>query len=220
MTKQVLYVRLAASVIECDLEQVEALAREVLARGEDPLEAINEGLIKGIEEVGRRFQAGEYFLPELIYGAEAMKAGLAILEPEVARRKQARTKRGKVVLGTVEGDLHDIGKSLVGLMLTIEGFEVKDLGVDAPTTKFVEVMQAQNPDLMGLSALMTTTMTKQRDVIEALQEAGLRERVKVMVGGAAVTGSWAEEIGADGYAEDAVASVDLATELMRQVHRP
>ena len=215
MTRRVLYAKLEASVVECDLEQVGASAREVLVREEDPLEAINEGLIKGIEEVGRRFQTGEYFLPELISGAEAMKAGLAILEPELARRNVARSKRGKVVLGTVEGDLHDIGKSLVGLMLTVGGFEVIDLGVDVPARKFVEVMQAQKPDLMGLSALMTTTMTKQRDVIQALLEAGFRERIKVMVGGAAATQGWAQEIGADGYAADAVASVDLATQLMR-----
>jgi methylmalonyl-CoA mutase cobalamin-binding domain/chain len=145
---------------------------------------------------------------------EAMKAALNILEPELAKGGVGRELAGTVVLGTIEGDIHDIGKTLVGTMLTVAGFKVIDLGVDVPVMSLVETARESNADLIGVSALLTTTMSKQRDVVEALEDLGLRPQVKVMVGGAPVTSSWAEEIGADGYSEDAVGAVAVARELV------
>jgi len=167
-----------------------------------------------VNYVGEQFAQGEMFLPDLVLAGEAMKAAVAVLEPEMARRGAERKMLGKVVLGTVAGDIHEIGKTLVGTMLASSGFQVYDLGVDVPIGTFVEKVRQVNADIVGLSALLTTTMARQRDVIEALDEAGLRPKVKVMVGGAPVTGSWADEIGADGYSEDAIGAVAVAKRLM------
>jgi corrinoid protein of di/trimethylamine methyltransferase len=170
----------------------------------------------GVNEVGDQFSRGDMFLPELVAAGEAMKAAVAVLEPEMAKTGAAREIEGKVVVGTVQGDIHDIGKTLVGTMLSASGFEVYDLGVDVPIMKFVETARQVGADIIGLSALITTTMGKQRDVIEALDDMGMRAQVKVMVGGAPVTHSWAEEIGADGYSEDAVGAVSLAKRLVAE----
>jgi corrinoid protein of di/trimethylamine methyltransferase len=208
-----LYEKLAQSVIDGEPEDAEQIAKQALAEGLDPLTCINEGLTKGIQRVGELFASGEYFLPELIIGAEAMKLALAILEPAMVG-DQSREVVGTVVLGTVEGDMHEIGKTLVGTMLTANGFKVIDLGVDMSTDKFIEAVKENNADIVGASALLTTTMLQQGKIIEALEAEGLRGQVKVMVGGAPVTESFASEIGADGYAEDAISAVDLAFRLI------
>jgi trimethylamine corrinoid protein len=213
MTEE-LYKNLAQAVIDGDDEAAEALARQALQQGVDPLEAINRGLTPGMDVVGELYGTGEYFLPDLILGGEAMKAALAVLEPALAAAGQERQVLGTVVLGTVEGDIHEIGKSLVGSMLSANGFRVHDLGIDVEAEEFVTRAREYGADIVALSALLTTTMLHQRDVIEHLSEAGLRERVKVMVGGSPVTQAWADEIGADGFAEDAANAVTMAKRLM------
>lgn len=207
-----LYSKLAQAVIDGDPETAESLAKQALELGLDPLACINRGLTVGIRRVGELFSSGEYYLPELIIGAEAMKKALHILEPAMLG-DQKREVVAKVVLGTVKGDLHEIGKTLVGTMLTANGFEVIDIGVDKSPEEFIKAIQESGATLVGASALLTTTMQQQRKLIQALVENGLRDRVKVMVGGAPVTESYAREIGADGYAEDAISSVNLAFRL-------
>jgi corrinoid protein of di/trimethylamine methyltransferase len=204
--------KLAQAVVDGEAEDAVTLARQALDEGVDPLACITEGLTKGIQEVGELFASGEYFLPELIIGADAMKAALDILEPALTG-DQKREVVATVVLGTVEGDLHEIGKTLVGTMLTANGFNVVDIGVDKPPSAFIDAVKENDATILGASALLTTTMLQQKKLIEALTEAGLREKVKVMVGGAPVTDSFAKEIGADGYAEDAISAVDLAFRL-------
>ena len=208
-----LYDKLAQTVIDGEPDEAEDLAKQALDQGLDPLTCINEGLTKGIQRVGDLFSSGEYFLPELIIGAEAMKRALAVLEPAMVG-DQSREVVGTVVLGTVEGDMHEIGKTLVGTMLIANGFKVIDLGVDQSADKFVAAVKENEAEIVGASALLTTTMLQQSKLIEALEEAGLRDQVKVMVGGAPVTESFASEIGADGYAEDAISAVDLAFRLV------
>ncbi len=205
--------KLAQAVIDGESEDVEKWAKKALEEGLDPLVCINKGLTKGIQEVGERFASGDFFLPELVIGGEVMKAGLAILEPALVEG-EGREVLGRVVLGTVKGDLHEIGKTLVGTMLTANGFQVIDIGIDCDPGAFLEAVMDNNATLVGTSALLTTTMSAQKDVIEALEDANLRDRVKVMVGGAPITQSWANEIGADGYAEDAISAVVLAKKLV------
>jgi len=205
--------KLAQAVIAGEPEEAEELARGALSQGLDALECINKGLTVGMERVGELFSTGEYFLPDLIIGGDAMKAALAILEPALLEDQQ-REVLGRVVLGTVEGDLHEIGKTLVGTMLTANGFEVMDIGIDQPASEFVAAVQETKAVLVGASALLTTTMLQQKKVVEELRSAGLGDQVKVMVGGAPVTQAWADEIGADGYAEDAIAAVGVAKKLL------
>ena len=209
-----LFQAMTQSVIEGDADKSAELARQALAQSIAPLEAINQGFVLGVNEVGRQYGAGDMFLPDLVMAGEAMKAAVSVLEPEMQRTGAERKMLGKVVLGTVKGDIHEIGKTLVGTMLTANGFQVFDLGTDVPTIKFVEKAREVNADIVGLSALLTTTMTGQREVIEALDEAGLKGKVKVMVGGAPVTRGWADEIGAHGYSEDAIGAVAVAKKLM------
>lgn len=209
-----LFQKMAQSVIDGEVELAEELARQALAQGIDPLRAINEGFVIGVNTVGDQFACGEMFLPDLVLAGEVMKAAVAILEPEMTRRGTHREMLGQVVIGTVEGDIHDIGKTLVATMLSASGFQVYDLGVDVPIARFVEKALEVKADIVGLSALLTTTMVRQKDVIEALEEAGVRPQVKVMVGGAPVTRGWAEEIGADGYSEDAIGAVAVARQLV------
>jgi corrinoid protein of di/trimethylamine methyltransferase len=209
-----LFKKMSQSVIDGEAEDAEALARSALAGGTDPLEAINKGYTTGMDVVGELFSSGEYFLPDLILGGEAMKAALAVLEPALQAAGQEREVAGTVVLGTVKGDIHEIGKSLVGTMLSANGFEVLDLGIDIESSEFVAKAREVNADIVALSALLTTTMLRQRDVIDHLAEAGLRDQVKVMVGGSPVTQAWADDIGADGFAEDAANAVVVARRLM------
>jgi len=208
-----MYEKLAEAVIEGEPEEAEELAKQALDQGLDPLTCINEGLTKGIQRVGELFASGEYFLPELIIGAEAMKRALAVLEPAMVG-DQSREVVGRVVLGTVEGDMHEIGKTLVGTMLIANGFKVIDIGVDQSADQFIAAVKENEAEIVGASALLTTTMLQQSKLIEALEEAGLRDQVKVMIGGAPVTENFASEIGADGYAEDAISAVDLAFRLV------
>ncbi len=212
-SKEEIFSKLAQAVIDGEPEDAEELARQALDQGLDPLTCINEGLTPGINRVGELFASGEYFLPDLVIGGEVLKAALAIFEPALAG-DQEREVLGRVVLGTVEGDLHEIGKTLVGTMLTANGFVVTDIGINKPAADFVAAVKEANATLVGASALLTTTMPEQQKIIEALEEAGLRGQVKVMVGGAPVTQSWAEKIDADGYAEDAIAAVALAKQLV------
>ena len=206
--------RLAEAVVEGDAEKSEETAKKTVELGLDPLQVLDEGIIKPLREIGDRFGRGEIFLTDLVMSAEAAKVAMEVLVAEIKRRGREVGYLGRVVLGTVAGDIHDIGKNIVGALLSVEGFEVIDLGADVPTEKFVEKVRELKPNILGLSALLTVTMPVQREVIEALKEAGLRDTVKVMVGGAPVTAEWAEEIGADAYGADAIDAVKKAKKLI------
>lgn len=209
-----LFRAMAQSIVDGDVDAARKLAQQAIEQGIDPLDAINRGFVVGVNYVGDQFAKGEMFLPDLVLAGEAMKAAVAALEPEMARRGTERKTLGKVVLGTVQGDIHEIGKTLVGTMLSASGFQVYDLGVDVSAERFVAKAREVDADIVGLSALLTTTMLRQREVIRALEAAGLRPKVKVMVGGAPVTASWAEEIGAEGFSEDAIGAVAVAKRLV------
>jgi len=214
MEREELFEAMARSVIEGEDETAADLARLAVEAGIDPLEAIERGFVPGIDHVGQEFSRETMFLPELVLAGEAMKAAVAVLEPEMTRAGVAREIHGTVVLAAAPGDIHDIGKSLVGTMLSASGFRVVDLGVDVPVDAVVDKVREVNADIVGVSALLTTTMLGQRDLITALGSAGLRGNVKVMVGGAPVTPEWAEEIGADGFGEDAARAVAVARRLV------
>lgn len=209
-----IYRAMSESVLQGDTETAVKLANESIQAGIDPLDAINMGFVPGVDQIGEQFSCGEAFLPQLVMAGEAMKGALATLEPEMAKQGKNRNLLGTVVLGTITGDIHDIGKTLVGTMLTVAGFRVIDLGVDVPVMTFVETAREHEADIIGVSALLTTTMSNQRDVVEALEDLGMRPVTRVMVGGAPVTREWVEEIGADGYSEDAVGAVAVARHLV------
>jgi len=209
-----LFQKMAQSIIDGDSDAAVVLANEAVTAGIDPLDAITKGFVIGVNQVGEAFSCGDAFLPELVMAGEAMKAAVSALEPEMEKRGSQRQMLGKVVLATVEGDIHEIGKSLVGTMLSASGFQVYDLGVDVSTAKIVAKTSEVSANIVAMSALLTTTMVKQREVIEALKEAGLRSTVKVMVGGAPVTRDWVKKIGADGYSEDAIGAVSVAKSLL------
>ena len=206
--------RLSQAVIDGDSDATVELVSKGIAENLEPL-TMFESLRTGIREVGDRFGRGDAFITDLIASAEAMKTGTRVLEPLIMNRRAEITVTGTVVMGTVEGDIHDIGKNMVTVMLRAEGFEVDDLGVDVPSESFVESVRKEHADLVGMSALLTSTLPAQPKVIEALTAAGLRRNVKVMVGGATVTHEWSEKIGADGYAPDAALAVQKARELLR-----
>jgi 5-methyltetrahydrofolate--homocysteine methyltransferase len=205
---------LSQVVIDGDPDRAKELAEQGLVANQDPLVMIEDGLRPGMDVLGEHFAAAEAFLPELVMGGKAMQLGVDTLEPALQENRQERSVLGKVVIGTVEGDIHEIGKNLVGTMLSASGFEVFNLGVDVPVMKFVEVAREKDADLVGLSALLTTTMRNQRAVIEALDDIGLGDRVKVMVGGAPVSPEWADKIEADAYAENATEAVRVAKQLL------
>ena len=205
---------LAEAVRNYDDAGSKSLAEKAIQMGVDPVVALEEGLAKALREVGDRFGRGDAFITELIAAAQAMEAGAEVLNKEIAKLGASRRTIGRFLIGTVEGDIHSIGKNIVATMLRSAGFEVIDLGVDVPTLTIVEKVRELKPDIVGLSALMTTTMTKQREVIEALEGAGLRGEVKVIVGGSPVTEEWVEEIGADACGLDAGSAVGLALELI------
>lgn len=190
------------------------LARQALAEGMAPLEAIDQGFVPGMTAVGEQYAQRKMFLPDMLASAEAMKAAMGVLEVELKRHGEERPSAGSVVLGTTKGDIHEIGKTLVGTLLTAHGFTVHDLGVDVPCERFAARALELKADIVGVSALLTTTMRGQRSVVEALERAGLRPTVKVIVGGAPVTRQWAEQIGADGCAKDAIRAVELVKHLL------
>lgn len=204
------------SIIDGAPDTASGLAHQALTAGIAPIDAINNGYVPGMHDVGEQFARGQMFLPDMMASAEAMRAAMAVLDPELKKLGTERPRAGVVVLGTTKGDIHEIGKILVGTMLTAHGFQVHDLGVDVAGEKFAAKVREVKADIVGVSALLTTTMRNQKTVVEALEKEGLRSRVKVMVGGAPVTRRWAEEIGADGYAKDAMSAVALAQELMQQ----
>ncbi len=204
------------SIIDGAPDQASELAQQAVAAGIAPLDAINHGYVPGMHAVGEQFARGQMYLPDMMASAEAMRSAMAVLDPELKKLGAERSMEGVVVLGTTKGDIHEIGKMLVGTLLTAHGFRVHDLGVDVAGDTFAAKAREFGADIVGVSALLTTTMRNQKGVIEALEKAGLRSQVKVMVGGAPVTRRWAEEIGADGYAKDAMSAVALARELMQQ----
>ncbi len=209
-----LYEQMKQTILDGEPEEAAALAAQGLAAGLAPADILDNGFVKGIEEVGDLFGRGEFFLPELVQGAEAMKAAVAVLQPELDKTSEGRRTLGVAVAGTVAGDIHEIGKTIVCSMLRAAGFTVTDVGCDVPVETFVATVRDTGADLLLLSALLTTTMPNQARTIEALKAAGLRESVKVMIGGAPTTRAWAEEIGADGYAEDAIEAVATAKTIL------
>ena len=210
-----LYEAMAQSIIDGDSEAAEQLAQQAIELGIDPLEAIENGFVVGVNQVGEAFSCGEAFLPELVMAGEAMKKAVSTLEPEMAKRGTQRQVYGKVVLATIQGDIHDIGKTLVGTMLSSGGFQVYDLGVDVAIEKILGKAQEVGADIIGVSALLTTTMLRQKELIKTLEARGLRSQYKVMVGGAPVTRDWVAEIGADGFSEDAIGAVQVARQLVQ-----
>ena len=212
-----LFKDMAQSIVNGEEEEAIKLARKAIADGVDPIEAITNGFVKGVNQVGEAFARGEAFLPELVMSGEAMKAAVSTLEPEMEKRGTQRQVLGKVVLATVEGDIHEIGKSLVGTMLSASGFQVYDLGVDVPAEKIIAKAKEVDADIVAMSALLTTTMVRQKEVIDALDKQGMRKKIKVMVGGAPVTRDWVQKIEADGYSEDAIGAVAVAKQLVGAV---
>jgi 5-methyltetrahydrofolate--homocysteine methyltransferase len=204
---------LSQAVVAGDAELAEKLTREALKQGISARSIYQEALIPGMEVVGKKMQSGEYYIPEVLLSADVMKAATEIIKPGLVKSGATRSA-GKVVIGTVAGDLHDIGKNLVIIMLEGAGFEVTDIGVDNPPEKFLSAVEEVNPDIVGLSALLSVTMLNMKDVVKSLEKAGFRKRVKVMVGGAPLSPAFASEIGADGYARDAGGAVELAKSLI------
>ena len=211
---------LAEAVILGDAKRTKELTMRYLNYGMDPLTILEDGLARGVRIVGEKFDAGEYFLPDLVMGAEAMKAGIRMLEPELRRTQQQVKSAGRIVIGTVAGDIHDIGKNIVIAMLAAAGFEVHDLGVDVPVDQFIEAVRNLEPDIIGISVLLRIALPEQQKLIKALNREELRDQVKVLVGGAPVTPEWVKEIGADAYGDNAVSAVAEAKRLMGQTRKP
>ena len=200
------------SVFEGQVEKPKDLATSMVQSGENPLSIINDGLIAGMNEVGVRFKAGDMFVPEVIMSAKAMSAGVEAVKPFI-KGDEIKTP-GVVVIGTVKGDLHDIGKNLVCMILESAGFKVIDIGVDNSAEQFIEAVKEHQPKIVGMSALLTTTMPAMKETIDAFIEAGIRDEIKIIIGGAPVSRQYAEEIGADGYGEDAISARDLCVKLV------
>jgi len=198
------------SILQGNKEQAVELAQKSIALEYDPLKVIDEGFVKGVKKVGELWEEGTYFLPELVLGAEAMKSALSVLQPILLQKNIQRKKSGKVIIGTVQGDIHDIGKTIVATMLQAHGFEVVDLGADVPNHVFVQKAKEQDFDFLCMSSLLTTTMQNQAKVIQELIREKMKENLKVMVGGAPTSLKWAKQIGADLYAENAVEAVKVA----------
>lgn len=207
-----LLTQIRQSVIDYDASATQTLVKKALDEGLPAERVLNDGLIDAMREVGRLFESGEYYVPEMLVAARAMKAGLETLRPALSAANLKPI--GKILLGTVQGDLHDIGKNLVAMMMEGAGFEVIDLGVDVPPQRFVDAVKIHKPDLVGFSALLTTTLPKMHETLEALKAAGVRNTIKVMVGGAPVTAEYASKVGADAFAPDASAAANLAKSLL------
>ncbi len=203
---------IAENLIKGQAPKVKELVQQAIDEKIEPATILGEGLIAGMNVIGERFKKNEVYVPEVLIAARAMHAGMDLLKPELA--KAGVESKGKIIVATVKGDLHDIGKNLVGMMLEGAGFEVIDLGIDCPPEKFVQSAQEQDVPLIGMSALLTTTMPSMKGVIEEIEKLGLKDKIKTMIGGAPVTQNYADEIGADGYAADAASAVDVAKELL------
>lgn len=212
MKSEEILAKLSQYVFEGDPEMVAEWTDKAIAEGMAPMTIINGGMTKGIEKVGEYFDAGDYFLPDLILGAKAMDEGIKRLEPLLAGMN--REYIGRVLVGTVAGDLHTIGKNIVIMMLKTAGFEVFDLGIDVPSATFIEKAKEYNVDIVGISALLTTTVGRQQEIIDLLDEASMREKIKVIIGGAPINQAWADKIGADAYAPDASAAVNIARQFV------
>jgi 5-methyltetrahydrofolate--homocysteine methyltransferase len=207
-----IYEQIAEGVVKGQADTVKELVNEAIAGGNSAEDIMNKGLVAGMDVVGAKFKNNEFFIPEVLVSARAMTAGLDILNPLLA---EANVKaKGKVVIGTVKGDLHDIGKNIVGMMLQGAGYEIIDLGADVPKEKFIESTQNEDAHMVGMSALLTTTMIYMQEVIQGLKDAGLRNKIKVIIGGAPVTQAYADQIEADGYAPDAASAIDLVKDLL------
>ena len=204
--------KFAQALFKGSVDEVKNYTQELLNQGEKPETILNQGLIKGMDQVGVKFKNCEIYIPEVLIAARAMHAGLAVLKPQLA--KSGPSSAAKIVLGTVKGDLHDIGKNLVGMMMEGAGFEVIDVGIDTPAEKFVQVAKEKGAQVIGMSALLTTTMMQMKSTAEMIKNAGLKGKVKVVVGGAPVTAEFAQQIGADGYAADAASAVSKVKELL------
>ncbi|WP_406655956.1 dimethylamine corrinoid protein MtbC [Methanolobus sp. ZRKC2] len=213
MSNEEMFKELSDAIVSCKNDAVEAAVEKARGQGIPPAEIIEKGLAAGMNEVGILFERGKLFLPHVMMAAGAMEAGVALLEEDMPK-DAASSKLGVIVNGTVEGDVHDIGKSIVSTMLQSAGFEVHDIGRDVPLQDFIDKIKETDADMVGMSALMTTTLPGQKDVIEMLKEQGMRDNIKVMVGGAPATQAWAEKIGADCYAENASEAVAKAKELL------
>jgi len=210
-----LFAELKQAVIDGDEDIVSESSQKVIDQGINPVDAVQLGLIKGIEVIGEAWKAGEAFLPDVMMSAEAMKVGLGLLEPEIAKLGMSEGEsKGKIVLGTVEGDIHDIGKNITGAMFTAAGYKVFDLGTNIKAEDFVSKAQEVGADIIGASALLTTTMVGQKQLVDYLKEHNLRDKFKVFVGGGPTSQLWAEEIGADGWAETADEAVELAGRIL------
>ncbi len=214
MDKEQILENLATAILEGDEDKARANAQEALARHMDPLEAVEQGLSRGMAVVGQRFENGEAYLPDLLIATETFKAAIEILQPEIEAQQKQMAKKGTVVIGTVRGDMHSIGKNIVATVLETNGYDVVDIGVDNPALEFIEQARKAKADVIALSSLMTTTMPAQREVIETLEEMGLRDLYFVIVGGGPVNEEWADEIDADGYGETAIHAVELVQELL------
>jgi len=210
------YEELRDNVIIGDEDKVKGVSNALLEGGNSPMEIISQGLIRGMSLVGQKMKDGEMFIPEVLASAHAVSSGMELLKPLIAGEDLSTIYKGKVIIGTVQGDVHNIGKKIVSTILESGGFTVLDLGVNIPADKFVDAVEREQPNILGLSALLTTTMPYMRDIIEALKRSNLRDKVRVMVGGAPVTQDFADSIGADGYAPDAVHALDKAKQLVGQ----
>jgi trimethylamine corrinoid protein len=207
---------MAQSVIDGDPEAATRLAKEGLEKKIDPVMAIESGYAKGMETVGLRFEKGDCFLPEVLLAEEAMTAAVEILKPKIEEKAEKKIYKGKIIIGTIQGDVHDIGKNIVKLILGVNGFEVIDLGRDVPVKTFIETAKRERPDIIAASALMTTTMVYMPELIKQLKELGIRDQFKVIVGGAPVIPDWARKIGADGYGKDTKEALEVSSKLVQK----
>jgi 5-methyltetrahydrofolate--homocysteine methyltransferase len=208
---------IADSLVQGDELKAAKLTQAGLEQGMSAIDILNKGFMEGMKIVGDRFRSGDFYMPEMLIAGEAMKSGMAVLKP--AWEKEEVPSRGSIVIGTVEGDVHDIGKNLVIMMLQGSGWSMTDVGVDVPATRFCSIVRELKPDILGMSALLTTTIPRLKEVIDALKGEDLRDRVKIMVGGVAVSQEYADRIGADGYGANAVDAIDLAERLMKSARR-
>jgi len=205
---------ITVNVEKGDSATVKELTKTALSQKIGAEEILNDGLVKGMDVIGIKFKKNEIFIPEVLIATRAMKAGMDIIRPYFTEEKNE--SKGKIVIGTVKGDLHDIGKKIVCMILESEGFEVVDIGIDVPKEKFLTSIKKESPDIIGMSALLTTTMAYMREVIEAVEKAKLKQNVKIIIGGAPITQSFADEIKVDGYAPDAVSAVELVKNLLKK----